>query len=86
MEASTASSFGCRDMTGTLRRVFVRTPQEDVRSWAHAAGAADPIRRVPTPGARGSLLLLEEAGVEVVFAPPVEGGNLDGVYALIRRS
>jgi len=80
MEASTASSYGCRDMTGTLRRALVRTPQEDAASWA-ACGWRSPSDPVSLRGEHeGLCMLLEEAGVEVVLAPPAEGGNLDDVY------
>ena len=81
MEAVGVARYGCRDMTGTLRRVLVRTPQEDVGSW-EACGWRSP----PDPTAlrrehEELCVLLEGAGADVVVAPPVEGGNLDDVYA-----
>ena len=81
MEASSAALYGRRNMTGRLRRALLRTPQEDVRSWVQCGWRAepDPVRL------RGEhedfCALLEEAGVEVVLAPPIAGGNLDDVYA-----
>jgi len=42
MEATSAALYGCRDMTGTLRRVLVRTPQEDVSSWAACGWRSPP--------------------------------------------
>jgi dimethylargininase len=81
MEATSAALYGCRDMTGALRRVLVRTPQEDVSSWRACGWRAEPdpirLRREHEE----LCAVLEEAGAEVVVAPPVEGGNLDDVYA-----
>jgi len=42
MEAPTTALFGCRDMTGTLRRVLVRTPQEDVSTWRGCSWRSEP--------------------------------------------
>src|SRR5262245_10970270 len=81
MEATSAALYGCRDMTGTLRRVLVRTPQEDVSSWRTCGWRAEPdpvgLRREHEE----FCAVLEGAGAEVVTAPPVDGGNLDDVYA-----
>lgn len=81
MKAETASAYGCRDMTGTLRRVLVRTPQEDVSSWRACGwqGEPDPVRLRAEH--EGLCSMLEEAGAEVLVADSVEGGNLDDVYA-----
>ncbi len=82
-----------RDMEA--QRPRLRLPRHDrnppSRSRAHAPGGCRDMggmqlalaarSGVPAPGARGALRLLEEAGVEVVLAPPAEGGNLDDVYA-----
>src|SRR5689334_11266409 len=81
MEAPTTAAYGCRDMTGTLRRVLVRTPQEDVRSWESCGWRAEPDPVRLREEHEAFCALLEEAGAEVVLAPPVEGGNLDDVYA-----
>jgi N-dimethylarginine dimethylaminohydrolase len=68
-------------MTGTLRRVLARTPQEDGSSWKECGWQArpDPVRLRAEH--EDFCALLENAGVEVVLAPPIEGGNLDDVYA-----
>jgi dimethylargininase len=81
MEASSVALYGCRDMTGTLRRVLVRTPQEDVSSWEACGWRAepDPVRLRAEHEELCSLLV--DAGAEVVVADPVSGGNLDEVYA-----
>src|SRR5215208_5196852 len=81
MEAASVALYGCRDMTGTLRRVLVRAPQEDVSSWEACGWRSrpDPVRLRQVHEALCALL--EEAGAEVVVAAPVEGGNLDDVYA-----
>src|SRR5262245_48840999 len=42
MEAPTTARYGRRDMTGTLRRVLMRTPQEDVSSWKACGWRAPP--------------------------------------------
>ncbi len=81
MEAVGVARFGCRDMTGTLRRVLVRSPQEDVRSWQACGWRSEPDPAGLRAEHEDFCSLLEEAGAEVVVAPPAEGGNLDGVYA-----
>lgn len=81
MEAPTTALFGCRDMTGTLRRVLVRTPQEDVSTWRSCSWRSEPDSVRLRQEHENLCALLEEAGAEVVLAPPVEGGNLDDVYA-----
>jgi dimethylargininase len=81
MEARTTAAYGCRDMTGTLRRVLVRTPQKDVVSWQSCGWRAEPDPARLRAEHEAFCALLEEAGAEVVLAPPVEGGNLDDVYA-----
>jgi dimethylargininase len=81
MEATSAALYGCRDMTGTLRRVLVRTPQEDARSWLECGWRAEPDSPRLRQEHEDFCGLLEEAGAEVVLAPPVEGGILDDVYA-----
>jgi N-dimethylarginine dimethylaminohydrolase len=81
MEAPTTARFGRRDMTGTLRRVLARTPQEDVSSW-RACGWQDPPDPIRLRAEHEDFCsVLEEAGVEIVLVPPIEGGNLDDVYA-----
>jgi dimethylargininase len=81
MGATSAALYGCRDMTGTLRRVLVRTPREDVRSWLECGWQAEPDPVRLRQEHEDFCSLLEEAGAEVVVAPPVAGGNLDDVYA-----
>jgi len=80
MEAQTTARFGCRDMTGTLRRVFVRSPQEDVSSWRACGWRSEPDPAGLRREHEELCSLLEEAGADVVLGPPVEGGNLDDVY------
>jgi dimethylargininase len=80
MEVASAL-VGCRDMTATLQRVFVRRPREDVSSW-HACGwrsDPDPSRLAFEHEAFAALL--EDAGADVVVADPTGDGNLDEVYA-----
>jgi dimethylargininase len=81
MEAPTTALYGCRDMTGTLRRVLVRTPQADVSSWGACGWRSEPDSARLRQEHEDFCLLLEEAGAEVVVAPPAEGGNVDDVYA-----
>ena len=81
MEATSAALYGRRDMTGRLRRVLARTPQEDVRSWVACGWRAQPDPARLRQEHEDFCSLLEDAGVEVVLAPPIEGGNLDDVYA-----
>jgi dimethylargininase len=81
MEAPTTAAYGCRDMTGTLRRVLVRTPQEDVSSWRGCGWRSEPDSVRLRRELEDFCALLEEAGAEVVLTPPVEGGNLDDIYA-----
>lgn len=81
MEATSTAVYGCRDMTGTLRRVLLRTPQSDVSSWRACGWQAEPDPVALRREHEELCALLEEAGAEVVVAPPVEGGNLDDVYA-----
>jgi dimethylargininase len=81
MEAATTALYGCRDMTGTLRRVLVRAPREDVSSWAACGWRSepDPVRFRAEHEAFCSLL--EREGAEVIVAGPIPGGNLDEIYA-----
>jgi N-dimethylarginine dimethylaminohydrolase len=81
MKATSAALYGCRDMTGSLRRVLVRTPHEDTRSWQECRWRAEPDPVKLRREHEDFCLLLEEAGADVVVAPPIEGGNLDDVYA-----
>src|SRR5436309_9721622 len=64
-------------MTGALRRVLVRRPPQDVSEWRALAwrSAPDPAALVAEHEALCSLL--EEAGAEVVIAPPA---GLDAIY------
>jgi N-dimethylarginine dimethylaminohydrolase len=81
MEASSVTLYGCRDMTGALRRVLVRTPQEDVSSWQACGWRAEPDPARLRAEHEELCSLLEDGGAEVVVAEPVDGGNLDDVYA-----
>jgi dimethylargininase len=81
MEAVGVARYGCRDMTGTLRRVLVRAPQDDVRSWRDCGWRAEPDPIRLRQEHEDFCALLEEAGAEVLLAPPVGGGNLDEIYA-----
>jgi N-dimethylarginine dimethylaminohydrolase len=68
-------------MTGTLRRVLVRSPREDVSSWRACGWRSEPDPVRLRQEHDDFCAMLEEAGAEVVVAPAVEGGNLDEVYA-----
>ncbi len=81
MEVASASLYGCKDMTGTLRRVLVRRPQEDVSSWRACGWRSEPDATRLVAEHEAFAALLEDAGAEVVVADKVEGGNLDDVYA-----
>ncbi len=81
MEVASASLYGCRDMTATLRRVLVRRPQEDVSSWRACGWRSEPDLARLAAEHETLAALLEDAGAEVVVADRIEGGNLDDVYA-----
>jgi dimethylargininase len=68
-------------MTGALRRVLVRTPREDAGSWAACGWRSAPDPASLRREHEEFCTVLEDAGAEVVVAPPAEGGNLDDVYA-----
>jgi N-dimethylarginine dimethylaminohydrolase len=65
------------DMTGPLRRVLVRPPPPDVSEW-HALGWRSEPDAVAIAREHEALCtLLEDAGAEVVVAPPA---GLDAIY------
>jgi dimethylargininase len=68
-------------MTATLRRVLVRSPQEDVSSWRACGWRSEPDRSRLSAEHEAFAALLDGAGAEVVVAEQIEGGNLDDVYA-----
>jgi dimethylargininase len=71
------ADFGCLDMTATLRRALVRRPPADVSRWRELGWRAEP-DAVRLAGEHEALCaLLEEAGAEVVVAPP---SSLDAIY------
>jgi len=81
MEAASTALYGCRDMVGTLRRVFVRSPQAETATWRLCGWRSEPDARRLKAEHDAFCSLLEEAGADVVAAAPCDGGNLDEVYA-----
>jgi dimethylargininase len=80
VEATTAARYGCRDMTGTLRRVLVRKPRGDVESWRQCGWRSEPDPARLRAEHEAFCGLLDEAGAEVVVAEPPAGGKLDDIY------
>ena len=70
-------AYGGQTMFEPLRRVLVRRPPSDVADWRRFGwrAAPDPVRLGEEH--EQLCLLLEDAGVEVVVAPP---GTLDAIY------
>jgi dimethylargininase len=74
------SSYGCRDMTGTLRRVLVRRPPAATPgSWQRCGWRADPDAAALAAEHEALCALLVDAGADVVVAG--EDGELDSIYA-----
>src|SRR5215210_3550549 len=80
MEVTSTAVYGCRDMVGTLRRVFVRSPQAATETWRLCGWRSEPDAARLRAEHEAFCALLEEAGAEVVAAPPCDGGNLDEIY------
>jgi N-dimethylarginine dimethylaminohydrolase len=70
--------FGCQSMTAPLRRVLVRSPGSAER-WREYGWRAAPDPAALVREHEALCVLLEEAGTEVVVAPPVDA-NPDAVY------
>jgi dimethylargininase len=64
-------------MTGALRRVLVRRPPDDVAEWRALAWRSAPDPAALAAEHEALCSLLEEAGAEVVVAPPA---GLDAIY------
>ncbi len=75
------SPYGCRSMTGELRRVLVRAPRAgDFHGWETCGWRAEPD---PAGIAREHEALcsrLQDAGAEVVVAESPAEGNPDAIY------
>jgi dimethylargininase len=75
------NAFGCRDMTGVLRRVFVRRPDEEACvHWREYGWHSEPDPRRLLREHDQLCALLEGAGAEVVVGGGVEG-DPDAIYA-----
>ncbi len=73
--------FGCRSMTGELRRVLVRAPRtEDLRGWKTCGWRAEPDPARIAEEHRAFCALLAEVGAEVVLAESAVDGNPDAIY------
>lgn len=66
------------DMTGPLRRVLLRRPPEDVSEWRSLGWRSEPDPTALAAEHEALCGLLEDAGAEVVVAPPA---GLDAIYA-----
>ena len=76
--AAAERAYGGQTMVEPLRRVLVRRPPADTSDWRQFGWRSqpDPVRMAEEHEA--FCLLLEEAGAEVVVAPPT---TLDAIYA-----
>ena len=76
--AAAERAYGGQTMVEPLRRVLVRRPPADTSGWRRFGWRSqpDPVRMAEEHEA--FCLLLEEAGAEVVVAPPT---TLDAIYA-----
>jgi dimethylargininase len=73
--------YGCRSMTGALRRVLVRAPRaQDLRGWAACGWRAEPDPLQIAEEHEGLCTLLADAGAEVVLAETPVDGNPDAIY------
>ena len=76
--AAAEQAYGGQTMVEPLRRVLVRRPPADTSDWRRFGWRSqpDPVRMAEEHEA--FCLLLEEAGAEIVVAPPT---TLDAIYA-----
>jgi dimethylargininase len=73
--------YGCRSMTGELRRVIVRAPRtEDLLGWQACGWRAEPDSAGIAREHEAFCALLEGAGAEVVLAESAADGNPDAIY------
>jgi dimethylargininase len=74
------TGFGCRSMTGELRRVLVRPPgPDDAPRWREYGWRAEPDAAAAAREHEALCALLEEAGAEVIVAAG-EPANPDAIY------
>jgi dimethylargininase len=74
------NGYGCRSMTGELRRVLVRPPQPaDAARWREYDWRTEPDPAAAAAEHEALCALLEDAGAEVLVAEG-EAGNPDAIY------
>jgi dimethylargininase len=79
--SGSAFSFGCRDMTGALRRVLLRPPDDAASGhWREYGWRSEPDPVALAREHEELCALLEQAGAEVVVADPLEE-DPDAIYA-----
>jgi N-dimethylarginine dimethylaminohydrolase len=73
--------YGCQSMTGALRRVLVHAPRAvDLHGWQKCGWRVEPDAAAIAREHEAFCSLLEDAGVEVVFAESGADGNPDAIY------
>jgi dimethylargininase len=73
--------YGCRSMTGELRRVLVRAPRaEDLDGWRMCGWREEPDAAGIDREHDAFCSVLEQAGAEVVRAESPADGNPDAIY------
>lgn len=73
--------FGCRSMTGELRRVLVRAPRpEDLHGWGGCGWRNEPDADAIASEHQAFCSILEQGGAEVVVAASSAEGNPDAIY------
>jgi len=77
MAVETARSYGGQTMVEPLRRVLVRRPPADTSDWQRYGWRAQPDAARLAAEHEEFSALLEEAGAEVLVAPPT---TLDAIY------
>ena len=73
----TERAYGGQTMVEPLRRVLVRRPPADTSDWRRFGWRSEPDPTRLAEEHERFCLLLEEAGAEVVAAPPT---TLDAIY------
>jgi dimethylargininase len=73
----TQRAYGGQTMVGPLRRVLVRRPPADTSDWRRFGWRSQPDSAALAGEHEQFCLLLEEAGADVVVAPPT---TLDAIY------
>ena len=73
----TQRAYGGQTMVGPLRRVLVRRPPADISDWRCFGWRSRPDAAALAREHEQFCLLLDEAGAEVVAAPPT---TLDAIY------